>query len=329
MRLIRDADSNSEPLLRVLALSATPTADERWAQQETFEDGLHTLLSNLAVRPATSATFVCPSSEFQDELRKYVIDLPWAEWTWNSDPHESNLHEMLSKGPTKDGATRIPLGRVGRLALCVLKILGARAAAVYLTDCLQRVDYAKTPLTLGQVEQVKQARIKGKETSSLVDALRKQLGKSVAKRILVLTQEKLATRLLVWVLRHQQHELSTDFITGQSGAPHIKGMPRAVLQKRLDEFEKSGKRKILVATDVVEEGLDVSSCQLVVRTEPSQTVRKCVQARGRVRKRDDKEAQYAVLTASDGEHEKAEKNKDGNLRIFDWLFEYQKRQARE
>lgn len=325
MSLIREnyrtSNAKCAPSLRVLALSATPTADEKWAQRDTFEAGRQTLMRNLAVIPTVPAVFLCPPSKYRDVLQAYATDVPSAVWQWKPDHHELHLYEMLTKGPTaKSGATKTPLGCVGRLALCVLKNLGARAAAVYLSDCLQRVGNAKTPLTLGQVNYVKAARSEGKGTSSLVDQLLENLkaDESSAKRILVLTQEKLATCLLEWVLRHQQHGLYTDFITGQSDTPHMRGMSRAIQQEKLKDFTEDGQTNILVATDVVEEGMDVSSCQLVVRTEPSQTVRKCIQAHGRVRKR--KDGKYAVLALKE-EQEKAEKNAGGKKRAFEWLFD--------
>jgi dsRNA-specific ribonuclease len=50
----------------------------------------------------------------------------------------------------------------------------------------------------------------------------------------------------------------------------------------LDQFRK-GKLQILVATSIAEEGLDVQSCQLVVRYQEIQTVSSYVQSRGRAR----------------------------------------------
>lgn len=41
---------------------------------------------------------------------------------------------------------------------------------------------------------------------------------------------------------------------------------------------------IIVATSILEEGLDVQSCNLVVRFDPSSTVCSFIQSRGRARK---------------------------------------------
>lgn len=46
---------------------------------------------------------------------------------------------------------------------------------------------------------------------------------------------------------------------------------------------RQGKTNVMVATSVAEEGIDIPSCNLVVRMEPAQTVIKFVQARGRAR----------------------------------------------
>ena len=46
---------------------------------------------------------------------------------------------------------------------------------------------------------------------------------------------------------------------------------------------EAGKANVMVATSVAEEGIDIPSCNLVVRMEPAQTVIQFVQARGRAR----------------------------------------------
>nr|XP_017225094.1 PREDICTED: endoribonuclease Dicer homolog 2-like isoform X3 [Daucus carota subsp. sativus] len=50
----------------------------------------------------------------------------------------------------------------------------------------------------------------------------------------------------------------------------------------VEEFRK-GKVNIIVATSILEEGLDVQSCNLVVRFDPPSTVRSFIQSRGRAR----------------------------------------------
>lgn len=51
----------------------------------------------------------------------------------------------------------------------------------------------------------------------------------------------------------------------------------------LSAFNISSQVSIIVATSILEEGLDVKSCNLVVRFDPSVTVCSFIQSRGRAR----------------------------------------------
>nr|XP_017225109.1 PREDICTED: endoribonuclease Dicer homolog 2-like [Daucus carota subsp. sativus] len=57
---------------------------------------------------------------------------------------------------------------------------------------------------------------------------------------------------------------------------------RKAQNKIVEEFRK-GTVNIIVATSILEEGLDVQSCNLVVRFDPSATVCSFIQSRGRAR----------------------------------------------
>lgn len=310
------AASNGTSALRVLGLTATPCAHDKYATEVDFMNGYRALLENIAADPMCSATFVCPAHEYMEELQDYVSKVESDVWDWTRDEHERDMFELLTFAASQ-------LNHIARIALCVLKVLGAPAAAVYLTDCFQFVEHPM-PLSVGQMNQVKMARERNRTSpylSSLTETLLSKLDDSAADSILVLTQEKLSARLFDWALRHRQHKLSSDFITGQSDSLYMKGMSQSMLgQKRSAFSRKEGNTNILVATDVVEEGLDVSRCRMVVRTEPSQTVRKCVQARGRIREVNYHEAKYAVLTENPDEQKKAEKNALGNLLVFQRIY---------
>ncbi|KAK0593324.1 hypothetical protein LWI29_034760 [Acer saccharum] len=62
----------------------------------------------------------------------------------------------------------------------------------------------------------------------------------------------------------------------------------------VDEF-RAGLVNIIVATSILEEGLDVQSCNLVVRFDPSATVCSFIQSRGRARMQD---ADYLLMVKS-------------------------------
>ena len=61
----------------------------------------------------------------------------------------------------------------------------------------------------------------------------------------------------------------------------------------LDSFRGSGKVNVLIATSVLEEGIDISACNLVICFDPSMTMIQYVQRRGRARHRDSK---YVMMT---------------------------------
>lgn len=63
----------------------------------------------------------------------------------------------------------------------------------------------------------------------------------------------------------------------------IQGMSAKELNEALNWFRQDGKR-VLVTTSVCEEGVDVPSCELVIRYNPALTGTEYTQSRGRARK---------------------------------------------
>ncbi|KAI3783735.1 hypothetical protein L1987_42821 [Smallanthus sonchifolius] len=74
----------------------------------------------------------------------------------------------------------------------------------------------------------------------------------------------------------------TEYTAGNHSA--MQSQSRGAQNKIVDEFRK-GTVNIIVATSILEEGLDVQSCNLVVRFDLSSTVCSFIQSRGRARMR--------------------------------------------
>ncbi|KAJ5410973.1 uncharacterized protein N7487_005332 [Penicillium crustosum] len=72
---------------------------------------------------------------------------------------------------------------------------------------------------------------------------------------------------------------------------------RDMQRDTLDEF-KAGRKNLIVATDVLEEGIDVSACNLVICYDRPANLKSFVQRRGRARHR---ESTYAIMISNEDE----------------------------
>ncbi|XP_057984818.1 endoribonuclease Dicer homolog 2 isoform X2 [Hevea brasiliensis] len=72
----------------------------------------------------------------------------------------------------------------------------------------------------------------------------------------------------------------SKYIAGNGSG--LQTQTQKVHKETVEEFRK-GKVNIIVATSILEEGLDVQSCNLVVRFDPSATISSFIQSRGRAR----------------------------------------------
>ncbi|KAK1273867.1 hypothetical protein QJS04_geneDACA021904 [Acorus gramineus] len=95
--------------------------------------------------------------------------------------------------------------------------------------------------------------------------------------------ERIITAIVLQTLLSQVPELlkwKTNYAVGNNS-----GMQSQSKKEQIDIVDafREGKVNIIVATQILEEGLDVQSCNLVIRFDPSNTVCSFIQSRGRAR----------------------------------------------
>ncbi|KAK3023834.1 hypothetical protein RJ639_044551, partial [Escallonia herrerae] len=95
--------------------------------------------------------------------------------------------------------------------------------------------------------------------------------------------ERVITAIVLQNLLSEVPKLSkwkTEYMAGNHSV--LQAQSRNTQNRIVDEFRK-GMVNIIVATSILEEGLDVQSCNLVIRFDPSATVCSFIQSRGRAR----------------------------------------------
>eukprot|EP00039_Didymoeca_costata_P029984 m.27404 g.27404 ORF g.27404 m.27404 type:complete len:679 (-) comp7891_c0_seq1:1251-3287(-) len=110
-------------------------------------------------------------------------------------------------------------------------------------------------------------------------------------RAIVFVKNIVSAQLLAKHLNEKLENVYADYIVGRAEDK------KETQQNKIEEFRK-GNFNVLVATSVVEEGIDVRSCKLVIRTEPPQTIITNIQSRGRARY---PEAEYKILCVNSDE----------------------------
>ncbi|KAJ7406721.1 putative ATP-dependent RNA helicase DDX58 [Pitangus sulphuratus] len=82
--------------------------------------------------------------------------------------------------------------------------------------------------------------------------------------------------------------IKPDVLTGQGRKEYKTGMTLPMQKEVLDAFKTDKDSRLLIATSVADEGIDISECNLVVLYEYFGNITKTIQVRGRGRARDSK-----------------------------------------
>ncbi|KAL2941463.1 Endoribonuclease Dicer-like protein 2 [Bienertia sinuspersici] len=136
-------------------------------------------------------------------------------------------------------------------------------------------------LSISNVKANKDARIISSKVLCLVEAL---LGYRCLKdlRCIIFVERVVTAMVLETILDQllQSNGWRARYIAGNQSA--LKSQSRKEQNSIVEEFRR-GVVNILVATSILEEGLDVQSCNLVIRFDPSANICSFIQSRGRAR----------------------------------------------
>ncbi|XP_036186505.1 antiviral innate immune response receptor RIG-I isoform X1 [Myotis myotis] len=126
------------------------------------------------------------------------------------------------------------------------------------------------------------------------------------RTILFVKTRALVDALKKWIEENSKLSfLKPDILTGRGKTNQNIGMTLPAQKCVLDAFRASGDKKILIATSVADEGIDIAQCNLVILYEYVGNVIKMIQTRGRGRARGSK---CFLLTSNDDVIEKEKIN---------------------
>ncbi|CAF1266590.1 unnamed protein product [Adineta steineri] len=160
------------------------------------------------------------------------------------------------------------------------------------------------------VTQLKQSQyyLTNPKLDFLTNLLREQINKRDKNaRGLVLVSRTLYAKLMFDYLKERediQDIIKPCWLVGQSGVDYQNSLSEQ--DKTLKDFRK-GLSNVMIATDIVQEGLDVPECSFVIRYEFVSNEIGTVQSRGRARA--DKSACYLVVDLYSENHEKERINR--------------------
>ncbi|KAI5697867.1 hypothetical protein M8J75_016622 [Diaphorina citri] len=149
------------------------------------------------------------------------------------------------------------------------------------------------------------------------------------QRTIIFCQRRATVKMLYHLLKKvAQHSpgyesIKPDFMVGVS-THLVQNTKLAEFTKKQDKLTmlsfNRGITNILVATDVLEEGIDIQSCNLVIKFDPPQHTRSYVQSKGRARSQG---SQY-ILMVKDSEQSKYLAQYEGFKKIEEALKEISK-----
>ncbi|KAF1851800.1 P-loop containing nucleoside triphosphate hydrolase protein [Cucurbitaria berberidis CBS 394.84] len=169
----------------------------------------------------------------------------------------------------------------------------------HLLNILERLPFSSftlaPPMSLDNISQ---------KVSRLVDILAAEAHNNSGFTGLVFVEQRvwvaaLAEILCVHPRTRELFQVGSFIGTSQSGKrkASIASFPEPKNQQTTLEDFRAGRTNLILTTSVLEEGIDVSSCHLVICFEPPKNLKSFVQRRGRARKQ---ESKYFIFTSDTG-----------------------------
>uniref|UniRef100_A0A6I8P6F3 RNA helicase n=1 Tax=Ornithorhynchus anatinus TaxID=9258 RepID=A0A6I8P6F3_ORNAN len=110
-----------------------------------------------------------------------------------------------------------------------------------------------------------------------------------SRTILFVKTRALANALKRWIEENPKLDyLKSDVLMGRGKRNQATGMTLPLQKDVLETFKASGETKVLIATSVADEGIDIAQCNVVILYEYIGNVIKMIQTRGRGRAKDSK-----------------------------------------
>lgn len=276
--------------------------------------------------PKTSYEVACASNDLKLVLQEHIQHLKTKYIDSAQGSHRFELEEMPVFSPNFRGALRrfidgchgdkmrIKPLIVGEHIMKMLgvvdlsAVLGCKHAVECLQECVKRVSSPSTPKdgalkrivdadpTFHGVITASSILIHGSSMSErynilqghVTDFVYRSLSDEKCRGIIFVSMRKTAYKLCEQIrsIPMVREALNPEAFVGH-GQGSYDGMTWRDDQELLLKRFKSGVTKLLISTNVLEEGLDVPICNLVVRFEGAATLRAHVQTRGRASRRHD------------------------------------------
>ncbi|KAK3074852.1 Dicer-like protein 2 [Teratosphaeriaceae sp. CCFEE 6253] len=311
------AKSRGERIPAILGLTASPAINAKKGSLDQLEASLDASVATPKQSLEELMRFTSSGYDFSSD--PYVQDLR----RYGDDRSQISLQKIFEKGKTRCSEQ---IRTLNRRAATLYDQLGAASAVYYVSDCvdrfssgtrydmmlpdttmsehqhlldiLQKIMSASEPLATATYDSTT-----SHKAELLVSLLHEQSAEFIDKGKTILFAKERATVVGLTRLLRDSTRLAMKYrvggFVGTSSFESRKSIadlaePRQQMQD-LKDF-KDGTKNLMVATSVLEEGIDVRECNLVINFDAPDTLIGYVQRRGRARM---EQSKYYVLAAED------------------------------